>query len=115
MASEAILFEYLIKGDILQTSKPYILALITTVICIHAYASPTSNEFEKCRKLAVTLLDYCIQENLTRPDATCWQKSQTEFKTCSKKVQLDHNRLQQDQKRPQQKSVKAQKEIKTNK
>ncbi len=51
-------------------------------------ASPTSNEFIPCKKLAVTVLEHCLDGN----EKECWKKSKTRFKLCRKNVIEDHSR-----------------------
>ena len=49
-------------------------------------ASPTSNEFIPCKKLAVTMLKYCLKDN----DNNCWTKSKTSYDSCRKDVIQSH-------------------------
>lgn len=50
------------------------------------YASPTSDEFKKCKKLAVIYLQYCLDNN----DKDCWKNSEGNYKSCLKKVRRVH-------------------------
>ena len=49
-------------------------------------ASPTSNEFISCKKLAVATLEYCLKDD----DNNCWTKSKTSYNLCRKDVIKTH-------------------------
>jgi len=50
------------------------------------HASPTSNEFIPCKKKAVAILEFCLQDN----ESNCWLKSKADFETCRKRVTRSH-------------------------
>ena len=49
-------------------------------------ASPTSNEFIPCKKLAVAVLEHCLDKDKKH----CWKKSKTKFQSCRKEVIESH-------------------------
>lgn len=55
-------------------------------------ASPTENEFVPCKKIAVAMLESCLQHD----DGNCWDKSEAAYNSCRTKVmdshKVDHNR-----------------------
>ena len=54
-------------------------------------ASPTSNEFDACKKLAVKSLEACLSTNVISETAECWKRSKNSFKSCVKKVKKLHS------------------------
>jgi len=62
-------------------------------------ASPTSNEFVPCKKLAVARLEYCLKDD----DLNCWSKSKAGYNSCRKNVikrhASDHERMKAEKKR----------------
>lgn len=54
-------------------------------------ASPTSNEFEVCRKIAVDSLQRCLGESSPRVvDEACWQRSLQWTRSCHEGVHRSH-------------------------
>lgn len=65
------------------------VVLITTVATFFSVvtnASPTSNEFVPCNKLAVATLQQCLDNDADR----CWFKSKTKYKSCRIEVIENH-------------------------
>ena len=62
------------------------------------HASPTSNAFIPCKKLAVATLKYCLKDD----DDTCWTKSKANYNSCRKEVLQgyvsDHERVSEKKK-----------------
>ncbi len=54
-------------------------------------ASPTSNEFKSCNKLAVKYLETCLDKNINSKANGCWKTAETQFKQCVAKVKNSHN------------------------
>ena len=46
------------------------------------FASPTSNEFIPCKKMAAVVLENCLMDD----GEDCWVKSQQHYATCKKSV-----------------------------
>lgn len=55
---------------------------MATLWATSANASPTSNEFAACDKIAVATLESCLQVS----DNQCWKKSQAHYQSCRQKV-----------------------------
>ncbi|MEO9946559.1 MAG: hypothetical protein ABJH28_13990 [Paraglaciecola sp.] len=49
-------------------------------------ASPTSNEFIPCKKLAVAKLEYCLNGD----NNDCWAKSKGSYESCHKAIIEKH-------------------------
>lgn len=45
-------------------------------------ASPTSDDFIPCQKMAVTILDNCLKEG----ESSCWSDSKSHYKICRQRV-----------------------------
>ena len=52
----------------------------------HINASPTSNEFVPCKKIAVAKLEYCLMDD----DKNCWSESKASYESCRKDVIQQH-------------------------
>jgi len=66
-----------------------IIVLFVTVGLLYGpsiQASPTSNEFSPCKKLAVARLQYCLKDD----DHNCWSKSKASYNSCRKNVIKRH-------------------------
>ena len=50
----------------------FVLHCTLISVSISVFASPTSHDFKKCEKLAVSYLDYCLKGDKN----DCWGKSQ---------------------------------------
>ncbi|WP_036178617.1 hypothetical protein [Marinomonas sp. MED121] len=59
----------------IKTVLIYIMFISLTNL---AFASPTSHDFKKCQKLAVSFLDYCLKGN----EKSCWQRSEENHEAC---------------------------------
>ncbi|WP_068547741.1 hypothetical protein [Thalassotalea crassostreae] len=70
-----------------------ILALTGLFFSSFTMASPTENEFIPCKKIAVAMLESCLQHD----DGNCWVKSETAHNSCRTKVidshKVDQNRV----------------------
>lgn len=55
-----------------------------------AGASPTSNEFEICHKMAAATLEMCLNQNQNTVDENCWDISKRRNATCYAKVNESH-------------------------
>ena len=51
-------------------------------------ASPTSNEFIPCNKMAVAILEMCLKGN----GNDCWADSKRQYKSCRKDVMRSHTK-----------------------
>lgn len=67
------------------------------MICLSSVlaASPTKHDFEKCKKLAVSYLDFCLQGS----ENQCWEKSKASHRACRIKVIKSYQDLDLDLKR----------------
>lgn len=63
---------------------PITIPALLFVTCTNA--SPTHNEFERCNKLAIAILEYCLKDG----DDDCWSKSKTGYQSCRKDVIQRH-------------------------
>ncbi|MGF1761774.1 hypothetical protein [Aliivibrio kagoshimensis] len=53
-------------------------------------ASPTSNEFEACERLAVFSLQGCLDLEKNVKNSQCWQQSKRDYEQCRKRVISRH-------------------------
>lgn len=49
-------------------------------------ASPTANEFVPCKKKALAILEYCLNED----EKSCWSKSKAGYESCRTDVIRRH-------------------------
>ncbi|MFT2090620.1 hypothetical protein [Paraglaciecola sp. 2405UD69-4] len=68
-------------------SKIKLLALSLGMFLGQVSASPTSNEFVPCKKLAVAKLKYCLNDD----NENCWAKSKASYEACYKNVLASHS------------------------
>ena len=70
--------------------KYWSITLIFCTLFVSHYlsASPTANEFVPCKKLAVAVLEHCLDSD----EKECWKKSKARFKSCHKNVIESHSR-----------------------
>lgn len=63
--------------------------LLFIVICLFSqslYASATSEEFVRCNKIAVSKLEYCLENG----GEGCWTQSKTSYHACRQRVTQQH-------------------------
>lgn len=77
---------------------------VTTILfvtCFYSlsYGSPTSNEFDTCRKLAVASIEVCLSERPISSDDTCWVQSKARYDSCVKDVLKTHSRSDRKKRR----------------
>jgi hypothetical protein len=53
-------------------------------------ASPTSNEFEACERLAVLSLQGCLDHENNVKNSQCWQQSKRDYEQCRERVISRH-------------------------
>lgn len=96
----------MVKYDLFRGSSLNVRAIclfvISSVVSSSGNASPTSNEFISCKKMAVSVLELCLNDD----DLKCWSKSKSAYKSCHKKVienhQLDYERIKAENVRQKQ-------------
>ena len=75
--------------------KPKTLATIRFFplffVMSNCFASPTSDEFIPCGKMAVEVLKQCLPENPYYQNDVCWQRSKDAYELCSESVFQDHD------------------------
>ena len=62
--------------------KAFLIYLAMASLSTALAASPTKHDFEKCKKLAVSYLDFCLQGSENK----CWEKSKASHKACRIKI-----------------------------
>ncbi|MBW3696005.1 hypothetical protein EK599_09875 [Vibrio sp. T187] len=62
------------------------LIFIVSIWTFTSAASPTSNEFMTCDKMAVATLKSCLENK----GSQCWVESQTNYDSCRKEIALKH-------------------------
>ncbi|MDM7859250.1 hypothetical protein QTP81_01355 [Alteromonas sp. ASW11-36] len=67
--------------------------LLPFIVFSTALASPTENEFESCKKLAVKILEACLEYN----EEECWVKSKADYESCRLSVLEMHSSEQRKQ------------------
>ena len=76
-------------GSLIKTC----LLLISLLAFSNANASPTSNEYEECHKLASKYLYNCLNENMnSSSNGKCWVKSRESYKSCHSRIIKKHDR-----------------------
>lgn len=60
----------------------FVIHCVLILVSISVFASPTSHDFKKCEKLAVSYLDYCLKGD----KKDCWGKSQKSHDACRLQV-----------------------------
>ncbi|MFC1588815.1 hypothetical protein ACFL3P_00925 [Pseudomonadota bacterium] len=80
-----------------NTDRMTSIRTLITVCCLLnvgvVLASPTSNEFEECHKLASKYLFNCLNENMnSSSNGKCWIKSRESYKSCHTRVIKRHDR-----------------------
>ena len=55
-----------------------------------ALASPTSNEYLKCHRMAAAALTACLDQATGNLPKKCWVSSERANRNCYRSVQLDH-------------------------
>lgn len=66
--------------------KSVLFLMIALIIHSSLLASPTENEFEPCKKIAVAILKACLSNN----ENDCWKDSKAKFNACREKVFSRH-------------------------
>lgn len=67
-------------------------ALLALLVPVWAAASPTSDEFEDCHRLAAASLRHCLDESPGRLQEGCWNQSQASARACYAGVHRSHAR-----------------------
>ena len=84
---------------IVSNIKVVLFVIVGLLYGTSIQASPTSNEFVPCKKLAVARLNHCLKED----DNNCWSKSKASYNSCRKNVikrhAPDHERIKAEKKR----------------
>lgn len=73
--------------------RPAAMAVMVLLAGNAALASPTSNEYQQCHRVAALTLQYCLDEtpgNLHGPG--CWEKSRHSQERCYGEVRASHQR-----------------------
>lgn len=72
------------------------IVLVALLISAPINASPTSNEYIPCQKLAVAALEYCLNDG----ESECWSKSKADYESCRNDViqqhVSDHDRIRKE-------------------
>ena len=66
--------------------KVIIIVIVGLFFNASINATPTSNEFIPCKKMAVAMLEYCLKDD----DGNCWSKSKAHYESCRKDVIQRH-------------------------
>lgn len=61
-----------------------------------AIASPTDNEFDKCKSIAVAYIEKCLLIEPYYNNTHCWTESEQAYTSCYKKIIKSHSRSNQD-------------------
>jgi hypothetical protein len=83
--------------------RQFLFMLLTCHVCV-AMASPTSNEFLPCHKMASAVLLHCLDEKTGHGAGDCWDRSRNTNDTCYEDVWKSH--------RPDPDRIKAEKKAK---
>jgi hypothetical protein len=89
------------------------VTIVSSFLLSFAFASPTSNEFIPCKKIAVSVLEYCLNENSYSANDFCWTKSKEHYASCAKKVFQGH--VPKEREAKMKAEIKARAEIERNK
>ena len=65
-------------------------SLMATFCCPGTAASPTENEYDACGKLAVALLERCLDEKVHYQNHECWKGSESRYRECVTDVKQSH-------------------------
>jgi len=66
--------------------KVMLLTVTSLFVSNIAFASATADEFVRCNKLAVTKLEYCLDND----DEACWAQSKTSYQACRERIIQNH-------------------------
>lgn len=69
--------------------RPYLLLALACALP-SAFASPTSDEFMPCHRLASSTLLQCLDQNPGLHDGKCWDSARKLNEACYDKVRKDH-------------------------
>lgn len=67
-------------------SLKIVLFVLTSLFSQSLSASATSEELVRCNKIAVSKLEYCLEDG----GEDCWSQSQTSYHTCRERVEQQH-------------------------
>lgn len=69
----------------------YLFPAIWIMFCAEtALASPTSNEYLKCHRLAAASLMTCLDQEPGKAPKKCWSASERENRNCYRELRQDH-------------------------
>lgn len=77
-------------GTYYISSMSYLIRLSIGYLLLHGsfvHASPTANEFVRCDKIAVAVLDHCLGDK----GMNCWAGSKAAYEACREDVVRSHN------------------------
>jgi hypothetical protein len=68
-----------------------LLATIGIALCTAlALASPTSDDYRKCHRVAAATLTDCLDQTPGQASTQCWATSERSNRNCYRSVQQDH-------------------------
>ncbi len=85
--------------------------LLLTLYCSAIFASPTINEFDRCKKLSVAMLEYCIKDESYNDNKSCWDRSRGSYEDCYRDVFKEHSRDSKLEKLRKREAIKKHREM----
>jgi len=77
----------------------------------NAFASPTKNEFNQCKKVSIASLKYCIKIEPYNDNESCWIKSRAIYNKCYDGVFMGHSRINSLEKMRKREAIKKHREM----
>lgn len=89
----------------------YVLFIMLTSLVNDVFSSPTINEFDRCKKLSVASLKYCIKVEPYNDNESCWVKSRAMYQKCYDDVFKGHSRDNTLEKMRKREAIKKHREM----
>ncbi len=88
---------------------------VTLTLCLSIVAAPVTSStteaaFQKCNKIAVAELEYCLIDHPLNQNSSCWRVSQDRFSHCVKGIIAQHNKGDRAERARRAKQIELQRE-----